>query len=619
VFHLMRRGDCLATVFVCLAIFLGAAITMSPQEAAAQSNRFPTVSVTSPANGATYAVGAAVPFSATASDRDGIARIELYVNSVLYATAYSSSHTTSLTNLAQGQYTLTATAWDTKGLSSTSPGITLTVSSSGGGGGGGGGGNQLPSVSVTSPAVGAIYPVGATIPFSVTASDPDGTVTWVGFYVDSVLRSSTTQSSGPYTTSLSNLATGVHSLTAIAWDNAGGWTASADRTVTVSSSTVVNQPPSVSVTSPASGASYPAGAPITFSVAASDPDGTITWVGFYVDSVLSSSRTSSPYSTSLSNLSTGVHKLTAIAWDNAGSWTTSADLTVTVGSSTVVTQPAVAITSPTNGASYPAGATIPVSATASDADGTITWVGFYVDSVLQSYVTSSPYSRSLSNVATGIHTLTAIAWDNAGNWTTSAPITMTVGSSGTLSNQPPVVSLTAPTSGATFTAPASITLGATASDVDGTIARVDFYANGTLIGTDTSSPYSFSWTNVAAANYALTAVARDNAGATTVSSTRDISVKPANLPSTAVFVPSSNHATAVDRYVLEVFPVGANPTVANPVATRDLGKPAITNGECRVDISSTILALSPGTYIATVTAMGSGGSTQSVPSPQFTR
>ena len=417
-FPLVRRGGSLAKVFVCLAVLFGVAITMRPQEAAAQSNRFPTVSVTSPADGATYPAGATVPFSATASDRDGIARIELYVDSVLYATSYSNSATVSLTNVAPGSYTLTATAWDGKGLSATSPGTTLIVSSSGGG---------------------------------------------------------------------------------------------------------ANQPPSVSVTSPATGATYAAGATITFSVAASDPDGTITWVGFYVDSVLRSSTTSSPYSTSLSNLAPGVHKLVAVVWDNANTWT----------------------------------------------------------------------------------------------WSTES--TVTIGSSGTPSNQPPVVTLTAPVAGATFIAPASITVSADASDVDGTIAQVDFYANGTLIRTDTSSPYSISWTNVPAANYALIAVARDNAGATTASSTRDISVRPANLPSTAVFVPSSNHATAVDRYVLEVFPVGANPTVSNPVATRDLGKPAILNGECRADVSSTILALSPGTYIATVTAIGSGGSTQSAPSPQFTR
>jgi hypothetical protein len=190
---------------------------------------------------------------------------------------------------------------------------------------------------------------------------------------------------------------------------------------------------------------------------------------------------------------------------------------------------------------------------------------------------------------------------------------------GASANQPPNVSLTAPASGAVFKALASITLSATASDVDGTIARVDFYSGSTLLGSDTSSPHSFAWNNVLVGNYSLTAVARDNAGATTVSSTRGITVTPATLPSTTVFTPSSNHATAVDRYVLEVFPLGADTTLANPVGTQDLGKPAINNGECRADISATILALTPGTYVVTITAIGEGGSTQSAPSPQFTR
>jgi hypothetical protein len=86
-----------------------------------------------------------------------------------------------------------------------------------------------------------------------------------------------------------------------------------------------------------------------------------------------------------------------------------------------------------------------------------------------------------------------------------------------------------------------------------------------------------------------------------------------------VFTPSSNHATAVDSYVLDVFPVGADPNVAYPVGTHFLGKPPISNGEIRVDISSTIQTLAPGTYIATVTAVGIGGSARSGPSPQFTR
>jgi hypothetical protein len=187
------------------------------------------------------------------------------------------------------------------------------------------------------------------------------------------------------------------------------------------------------------------------------------------------------------------------------------------------------------------------------------------------------------------------------------------------SNQPPLVSLTAPQSGAIFDAPATITLDATASDADGSIARVDFYSGTTMIGTAATNPYRASWTNVGAGTYSLTAVARDNAGATTVSATRDITVRSPNLPNLAVFVPSVNHATAVDHYLLEIFPAGVDPTVANPVASRDLGKPVPANGECRVDITSTIQALSPGNYIATVTAIGSGGNTQSAPSPQFTR
>jgi hypothetical protein len=140
-----------------------------------------------------------------------------------------------------------------------------------------------------------------------------------------------------------------------------------------------------------------------------------------------------------------------------------------------------------------------------------------------------------------------------------------------------------------------------------------------MIGSDTTAPYAMSWNNVPAGTYALTALARDNAGAITVSGARDIRVDPAALPRTAIFTASTNHATAVDRYFLEIFPAGANPLVANPVATRDLGKPSVVGGEISVDVSTTTVALPPGSYIATVTAIGSGGSARSAASPTFVR
>jgi len=282
--------------------------------------------------------------------------------------------------------------------------------------------------------------------------------------------------------------------------------------------------------------------------------------------------------------------------------------------------PTVSLSSPANGASFTAGSMITVSATAADPDGTVSNVKFYAGSTLIGTDTTSPYSVSWSGAAAGSYILKAVATDNGGATKESTTRTVTFTSSTPPpSNQPPSVSLTAPLAGATFNAPASITMTATASDADGTIARVEFY-NGTIrLGTDTTSPYSFSWTGVVAGSYALKAVAYDNAGGMTQSSTRDITVRSPSLPTTAVFIPSSNHATAVTRYVLEVFPAGADPRVANPVATRDLGKPSIVSGQISVDISSTILALSPGNYIATVTAFGSAGSTQSAASPQFTR
>jgi hypothetical protein len=87
------------------------------------------------------------------------------------------------------------------------------------------------------------------------------------------------------------------------------------------------------------------------------------------------------------------------------------------------------------------------------------------------------------------------------------------------------VSLTAPTNGATFTAPAGITVSAEAADSDGSVAKVEFFAGATKIGEDTSVPYGISWNNVSAGNYTLTAKATDDDGASTTSGAVNISVE----------------------------------------------------------------------------------------------
>ncbi|TFH06071.1 MAG: hypothetical protein E4H09_00950, partial [Spirochaetales bacterium] len=66
--------------------------------------------------------------------------------------------------------------------------------------------------------------------------------------------------------------------------------------------------------------------------------------------------------------------------------------------------------------------------------------------------------------------------------------------SDTPANAPPTVSITAPSGGATYMAPATVKIAASASDSDGTIAKVEFYQGATKLGEDTSSSGGWSYT-----------------------------------------------------------------------------------------------------------------------------
>lgn len=99
-------------------------------------------------------------------------------------------------------------------------------------------------------------------------------------------------------------------------------------------------------------------------------------------------------------------------------------------------------------------------------------------------------------------------------------------------NLAPTSVLTSPSACASFTAPANITLAADASDADGSINDVGFLVNGALVGRDTTPPFSMTVANVAAGTYTLTALATDNAGATTMSGAVQVTVAAAPPPLT---------------------------------------------------------------------------------------
>jgi len=86
-----------------------------------------------------------------------------------------------------------------------------------------------------------------------------------------------------------------------------------------------------------------------------------------------------------------------------------------------------------------------------------------------------------------------------------------------LQNMSPDVSISFPPNAAEYTVPAGITIMANASDTDGTVSKVEFYNEVTLLGTDTNAPYSYTWSDVNAGTYTITARATDNQGASATS------------------------------------------------------------------------------------------------------
>jgi hypothetical protein len=130
-------------------------------------------------------------------------------------------------------------------------------------------------------------------------------------------------------------------------------------------------------------------------------------------------------------------------------------------------------------------------------------------------------------------------------------------------NSSPTVAITSPTAGAGFQAPAQITVTANAADSDGQVAKVDFYAGSTLLGSDSTSPYSFNWNGAPAGSYRLTARAIDDLGAATTSSPVDITV---TIP------PGSGGTGLTGSYFNSMNPTGLVLSRTDPTVNFDWGQ-----------------------------------------------
>ena len=175
--------------------------------------------------------------------------------------------------------------------------------------------------------------------------------------------------------------------------------------------------------------------------------------------------------------------------------------------------PAVSLTSPVNGSSFTGPASISLSANATDSGGSIAKVEFFAGSTKVGETLNAPFTIVWSGVSAGTYSVTAVATDNSGAFTRSSPVSVTV----TPPNSPPTVDLVVPLTDNNLVAPANISLSANATDSNGNVVKVEFFAGTTKLGEALSAPFTYVWTGISAGTYSITAVATDNLGATKIS------------------------------------------------------------------------------------------------------
>jgi len=293
-----------------------------------------------------------------------------------------------------------------------------------------------------------------------------------------------------------------------------------------------NLNPTVSITAPLNGANVVTGDVVAITANAADVDGTVASVEFFVDGVFVGVDNTYPYTANYTSVA-GSHVLTAKATDNQAAFANSSAVTINVANNQA---PTVSVNA---AATAVVGDLVAITATAADVDGTVASVQFFVDGSSIGTVTA-PAAFTMNWTATaGTHSFTAKATDNRAAFTTSAAKSIAVSI-----NLPPTVSLTSPLSSAVFTAPAVVTLTAAAADADGSVTSVEFFVNGTSIGSVASAPYTTTWiSTIGAASF--TAKATDNKSAVTTSAAVVLSIADQNaLPykvvtTTATCIPAA--------------------------------------------------------------------------------
>ncbi|MBX3604573.1 MAG: PQQ-dependent sugar dehydrogenase [Piscinibacter sp.] len=378
-------------------------------------------------------------------------------------------------------------------------------------------GNVAPTVTLTAPANNSTGTTGTPITLTATATDSDGSITGVEFFENGA-KIGATDTTAPYSVSWTPMTVGPRTLTARATDNGGVAITSAAVSVTISAP-AGNTAPVASIASPAAGTTFAAGDTITLTGSGTDAeDGNLAanrltwWAELHHD--------------------THTHPFQPQTTGGSGTVTiptrgeTSANIfyrfhlraTDSAGVSSEVTRDIQPRTVQVTLATVPPGLALSLDGQPAPASFTGV-VGIERDLVAadQNFNGRRYQFASWSDGMSATHTIST----PAANTTYTATFTDV----GPVVNTPPTVALTAPANNSSGTTGTPITLTATAADSDGSVTGVEFFENGVKIGaTDSTSPYSVSWTPATVGTRSLTARATDNAGAQTTSAAVSVTI-----------------------------------------------------------------------------------------------
>ncbi|HHX8331904.1 TPA: Ig-like domain-containing protein [Vibrio diabolicus] len=330
-----------------------------------------------------------------------------------------------------------------------------------------------------------------------------------------------------------------------------------------------NLEPTVSFSSPTNNAQIPEGSAITLLANATDEDGQIAQVEFVAGNQTVAVVTQAPFEASWTAIE-GVSQLTAIATDNEGAVTTTT-ISIQVQPQVELPPPSISLTSPVGTEVLNVGDNLTVAAQADDIDGVVTQVEFFVNNQPVAIDTSVPYEYQWT-ASVGTHSFKAQATDDTNLATMSQEVTLVVSNSETgtggcadavpyaagtsyqvgdlvshlnqkyrcdvagwcssdatwayepgeglywqdawsglgACSTPPQVTITAPTDGQVVLAGSNNEITANASDADGTVTQVEFFANNTSLGVITQAPYSVTWNATLIGANQLKAIATDN-------------------------------------------------------------------------------------------------------------